>query len=101
MKKIFLLLLMAWVPAMAFTEERPISNHYRCLDKGCSLACLNIKNKWSTLASGAKSVDLSHYASGNVEYRLKYGQAGGNAQGDEVLVISKFHLQCKLTGVVD
>ena len=53
-------------------QEKAISKEYNCLSKGCSVTCLNEKNRWSTLTSGATSVTVNHYSSGNVEFILKY-----------------------------
>ena len=92
-----LLLLIALVYAQqALAIEKPISNTYKCTKNGCSLACMNIKNNWSTVSDKAKQVTVSHYSSGNIEYFIYYGN---ETKGNEVIHISEPRLKCKLTGI--
>lgn len=76
-------------------NEKPITNTFNCIEKGCSLSCMNSKNNWSTISSKAENVKVTHYSSGNIEYLLSYKD---KARGNEAIFISNFRLQCRLSG---
>jgi len=76
-------------------NEKIISNIYKCIDRGCSLSCMNSKNNWSSISDKAEKVTVTHYASGNVEYLLQYKD---KSRGNEAILISNFRLQCRLAG---
>ena len=76
--------------------DLPISNTYECTQQGCSLACMTIKNNWSTISDKAKQVTVNHYSNGNIEYLIDYGN---ETRGNEAIHISEPRLKCKLSGI--
>ncbi len=94
--KILLLLITLVYAQQAQATEKPISHTYKCTQNGCSLACMNIKNNWSTVSDKAKQVTVSHYSSGNIEYFIFYDN---EIKGNEVIHISEPRLKCKLSGI--
>ena len=82
--------------ALSMATEKPFTNTYLCIEKGCSLACMNIKNNWSTVSDKAKQVTVSHYTSGKIEYFFHFDN---KTRGDEAIHISEPRLKCKLSGI--
>ena len=94
--KIILLLISLSYSSLLLATEKPISNTYKCIQKGCSLACMNIKNNWSTVSDKAKQVTVNHYPNGTIEYFIYYGN---EIRGNEAIHISEPRLKCKLSGI--
>jgi len=94
MKKTISILILLFSESL-LANQAPISNIFKCIDKGCSLSCMNSKNNWSAISNKAEKVTVTHYTSGNVECFLHYND---KTKGNETILISQFRLQCKLSG---
>ncbi len=98
MKFILLIITFSLSTMVAATaQEKPVSTHYSCTNKGCSVTCLNARNNWTTVATSANTVRVNHYSNGNIEFILK--NISGGANSNEVIFIGGKHLKCKLSGV--
>ena len=93
--KILSLLPLALLSQTILANEKPISNVSKCIERGCSLSCMNSKNNWSSISDKAETVTVTHYSSGNIEYLLHYKD---KSRGNEAILISNFRLQCRLAG---
>lgn len=94
--KHLLLLLVLSVSSIAYSQEKPISTTYNCIDTGCTLTCLNFKNNWSTVSNEAIKATVKHFSNGNIEFLLNFKS---NARGSEAIFISEQRLKCKLSGI--
>jgi len=77
----------------SYAQDAPDKKTYSCTKTGCSIACINGRNKWSTLSSGASEISVKYLSNGNVEYLLTIGKKR------EMVFIGNDRLQCKIAGL--